>query len=429
MNDEVFMEAYQTYIDLNVNENNKGVEKKLPSLYRKVCCFCQKPHATLVCSLCGFTRYCSRTCQRKHWRQDHKENCAKIKKWMTPRRVNDKAYTKILCFFKHMDEQNDLPPPSLRFANLIVASEQKAAEKYQPTSIFEWSKKYPCRTAFTYAFTWSVPMLRHWARLAYVVSGKTILEPGAGKGILRLWMMQTCEILKIKPPMWICTDIEPQNNDSVYTMSGMMSVKTHCCPKPPYQKFDILLLSWPEYYGKTQWVKNMLTYVKRQPITVDIVYIGEPLNGCSMSVPAWEYMKTKWTQQFIVPNNCFKYFWDRTYYFTAKHPQLAYVVTGKTIWEPGTGKGELRFWIMNACDVLQISRPTWICTDAVQNTSEYLQNAQRYCTPHTPYRRCDILLLSWPECNGKTAGVKKMLTYVRKQQIVVKIIYWKQKTL
>ena len=38
----------------------------------------------LVCGGCGLVRYCCRQCQRAHWREGHKEDCAQLAAWAQP---------------------------------------------------------------------------------------------------------------------------------------------------------------------------------------------------------------------------------------------------------------------------------------------------------------------------------------------------------
>ena len=39
------------------------------------CSYCQAPGAVLKCDACRQRRYCKRDCQKKHWKNGHREEC------------------------------------------------------------------------------------------------------------------------------------------------------------------------------------------------------------------------------------------------------------------------------------------------------------------------------------------------------------------
>lgn len=55
-------------------------DKKTKKFNFYVCALCYSPLALKICSGCGIARYCSRECQKIHWRLCHKNGCSQNKK-------------------------------------------------------------------------------------------------------------------------------------------------------------------------------------------------------------------------------------------------------------------------------------------------------------------------------------------------------------
>ena len=94
---------------------DKDLSNLLISIVRdgshRVCHNCNKPQSNLTCSACNWSLYCSKDCQRKHWKECHKQICKDF-------RDNRKAGSDIVEAFRaagEIDEKDYIDNTDLRW--------------------------------------------------------------------------------------------------------------------------------------------------------------------------------------------------------------------------------------------------------------------------------------------------------------------------
>jgi len=186
---------------------------------------------------------------------------------------------------KYQETLNQLSRTGLN--NKSFEALESAKQKMEETPVIGRGSVFHFRRDFCAGFGWGIPSAVGWRMIAETVSGRKVLELGAGSGFLAACIMAN---VTNKPVSYVATDA--MTGQHTFTSSYYrVQKRTHKQTLEEHPDADVLILNWPTYGDP--WAGEALKEFKGDTV----VYIGENWGGCTADDDFFEELEEKWGLQ------------------------------------------------------------------------------------------------------------------------------------